>query len=65
MAKRIERHLYECNLDHRREQCDTSNATRCERMNKMTTKAKEASLEDIVKEKKDNSIDDQKEIPEK
>jgi len=36
-----------------------------ERMNKMTTKAKEASLEDIVKEKKDNSIDDQKEIPEK
>ena len=36
-----------------------------ERMNKMTTKAKEASLKDIVKEKKDNSIDDQKEIPEK
>ena len=34
-------------------------------MNKMTNKAKEASLEDIVKEKKDNSIDDQKEIPEK
>lgn len=36
-----------------------------ERMNKMTTKAKEASLEDIVKEKKDDLIDDQKEIPEK
>ena len=31
----------------------------------MTTKAKEASLEDIVKEKKDDLIDDQKEIPEK
>ena len=36
-----------------------------ERMNKMTTKAKEESLEDIVKEKKDDLIDDQKEIPEK